>query len=168
VIARYRRDEFLGIEPPPGTLPQSPSTVAVCTRDRPEDLERYLEEARGLEYADLSLAEYRGEMKGIERLVYRMLGLTTDVEGGAVHVLTNKDCASVTFLDEDHNELQVVESDSQGPMESVAFVLENGQRTESPRSDCIPVARAFDAVRHLFEHGKRPKGLRYRKGSAEA
>jgi hypothetical protein len=119
--------------------------------ERPEDLERYLEEARGLEYADLSLAEYRDQMKGVERLV-----------------LTNKDCASVTVLDEDHNEFQVVESDSQGPTESVAFVLENGQRTESPRSDCIPVARAFDAVRHFYEHGKRPKGLRYRKGSAEA
>lgn len=136
--------------------------------DRPEDLERYLEEGRGLEYADLSLAECRGQMKGVERLVYRMLGLTTDVEGDAVHVLTNKDCASVTFLDEDHNEFQVVESDSQGPMESVAFVLENGQRTESSRSDCIPVARAFYAVRHFVWHGKRPNGLRYRKGSAEA
>ncbi|WP_197050736.1 glycosyltransferase family 2 protein [Deinococcus sp. YIM 77859] len=68
---RWRVEDALDARPTPRTLPLPAITVAVCTRDRPEDLRRCLEALMGLEYPalDLLVVDNAGRTDATERVV---------------------------------------------------------------------------------------------------
>lgn len=127
-----------------------------------EELEQGLERVDGRQHSAVSLYQHVGRMRGFERLLYRALGLTTDIEGDAVLVVINGDEASVSFLDPAQHEFQAIDVDRRDADGVVEFRLEDGSRDVAPRAECTSKERALDAIRYFFRHGRKPDWFRYR------
>lgn len=108
------------------------------------------------------LAQRVGKLAGWQGTLYRLLGLSTEMDGQSVLVRATGDLAAVSLLDEDFNETLVV--DSQPPQEpegSVEFALGNGASETRRRADTISTEKALSFLLHFFDQGTRAPGYRY-------
>lgn len=103
------------------------------------------------------------ERKGIERLVCRMLGLTTVVERFAYMAFHHElDLAVLVFVDEEGKELRTLSNDdAAGSGQQIRFELKMGAM-DHPASECVPRRTAFQAVEAYCLEGNPPRWLQYR------
>ena len=125
------------------------------------ELELWLDRLRQESSGELWLVQHKGSMKGLERILYRLLGLATESTGDAVHILTSQGKAVIVFLDKDYNEYRFSsENNVQDP--KTQFQTDDGQIEEVPTSECVATDQALDAARHFFQTGKKPDWFHYR------
>jgi len=128
------------------------------------ELDSWLERLTSGAIGEFWLVQRKGTMQGIERWVYRLLGLATDVTGSAVHILSDQGKAAIVFLDQDYNEYRVRnhEAATEG---TVLFNTDEGDAEGVAAGECVPIGQAVEAVRYFFKRGRRPSWLQYRKVS---
>src|SRR5512140_1744556 len=108
------------------------------------------------------LAQRVGNLAGWQGTLYRLLGLSNEMDGQSVLVRATGDLAAVSLLDEDFNETLVV--DSQPPEEpegTVQFALGNGATETRRKADTISTGKAVSFLLHFFDQGTRAPGFRY-------
>jgi hypothetical protein len=126
-----------------------------------EQLESWLRRLQEMPSAELWLVQKKGSMKGMERMLYRVLGLATEVVGHGVHILTNQDKATVTFVDRDYKEYHLLSGSGQ-PASAGSPRSAHGATEQTPIGEWLSIEEGFAAVRHFFVSGKRPERYSYR------
>lgn len=128
-----------------------------------DDLEAAIAACNEHRFCDLWLVQHEGAMMGVERAIYRLLGLSTELTGSKLHILSNLEsaAASVVFLDRDDNEFRV-RGDAPRDAQTITFQTEDGGVETVPASECTSIEEGLRAARFFFETGKRPSWLRYR------
>lgn len=108
------------------------------------------------------LAQRVGELTGWQGTLYRLLGLSTEMDGQSVLVRATGDLAAVSLLDEDFNETLVLDSQpQQEPEGSVQFALGNGEFETRRRADTISTEKAVSFLLHFLDQGTRAPGYQY-------
>ena len=113
---------------------------------------------------NVRLAQRGEKLAGWQGTLYRLLGLSTAMDGPSVFVRVAEDQAAVSLLDGDFNETIVMgPQPSQEPAGAVVFALGDGTTEQRPRAECIGADEAVSFLLHFFERGTRPRGFRYKK-----
>lgn len=133
------------------------------TLDSVQDLEDLLHDLRRRESNDILITRIDGRRIGFERLLYRALGLGTELVSGSLSVLTKGELATVTYLDLDFNEWRASLPEEAAGSGDVEFVLMDGTRERLAMADCMPIDVAWRAARDFVDRGRRPDWLRFRR-----
>ena len=128
------------------------------TREQQEDL---LNEVGHDPSADLLVEEERGQMRGLERLLYFALGLGTRTDVPCFTLLRAQNEYALAFLSEAWSERRAFDPSRKGQNEGVSFRLSSGEAMSIPKAKCLPEETAMKAVRHFFEHRRPPAWLSY-------
>ena len=108
------------------------------------------------------LVQRAGKLAGWQSALYRLLGLSTEMDGQSVLVRAAGELAAVSLLDEDFNETLVVGPQPlQEPDGNVQFTLGKGEIETRHRADCMGTQEAISFLLRFFDQGTRPHGFRY-------
>lgn len=128
------------------------------------ELENILKEIKPLEQVDFWLIQRTGKMKGVERVIYKLLGLATETRGDSVYMLKNKEDILLVFLDEDDNEFVASNSKNDDSQDSfIDFYLSNGEKTRHLKNECIDMDTSYKAILYFFKNGRKPNWITYKR-----
>lgn len=128
-----------------------------------QELADFIKKEVSHEYSEIWLIQKIGKIKGVERFIYKVLGLQTDIKGLSLYILIKDKKAVLVFLDEDDNETIAIDTKYDGPANAKEeFILNSGQVSVHSADECIQKDKAIKAMLHFFEQGKRPNWLKYR------
>ncbi|HEV7767789.1 MAG TPA: hypothetical protein VGQ76_22490 [Thermoanaerobaculia bacterium] len=103
------------------------------------------------------------EMKGVERLLFRMLGLKTVVECmGSMLIHHELDLAALLFIDEEGHEMRALGHYDAGDSRRIRFRLKKGGYADHLAAECVSLDTAFRAIEAQYLEGNPPDWLTYR------
>ena len=127
-----------------------------------EQLHRLLEEVRQADQTRLYIRQINGEMAGFERFLYKMLGITTVIEGKNAMLLTRGAVSTLIFGDEAGHELRVLQKNGDGASGGdVTFDLGDGSVAIHCAKECLSRDEAMRAIEGFYVTGKPPSWLTY-------
>ena len=128
------------------------------------ELASRLEQVRQLERADISLYEITGTRTGLDALVCRIFGATTQIAGQVMMAWLNSDMAHLLFEEDDGLAFHSCNPSYSGPEDAaVTFYLGGQEEDMTPARWCISREEALKAVMHFYEHGKKPEWIHWQK-----
>jgi hypothetical protein len=129
----------------------------------PQQLRKIIEREFSKTVSDLYLFQDKGKVVGFERVLCKILGISTRVIGKSVSVLTKGEIATVSFLNEGHSEHVVINPDAkENVKELIEFTISNGEKDFRRNSECIEKSVAEKCLLFFYEHGEKPDWLKYK------
>jgi hypothetical protein len=131
-----------------------------------EELTAVLHEVRRADRSALSLRQIKGEMRGLSRFLYKLLGLTTETTGYEAILLVRGDISALTFVDAAGHERRAMSGRTETVAPhgaSVDFDLGDGSISTHLIDECLPRDEALRATEEFYRTGKPPLWLKYRK-----
>jgi hypothetical protein len=127
-------------------------------------LSELLSETSGRPEVQIALEETGPAMKGFERFVYRLLGLSTGPDRFGALLLLNNSRAALSFTDSAGNETRATNTESAtDKRKRVEFKLATGEKEFIQENYLISREDGVKALLEYFQSGSPPKWLTLRK-----